>query len=130
MTNAVSKLLHMHNPNLVLFPDHMHRKNTSDQLPILFSFKCILFNSMLDIIEDYIPHCVPTGDMNTERVILVPSCRPSCSIFQEATILHGSRRRGRPGNIHRVSGRKVDIGGRGQHSNIYALKLKSRFLTT
>ena len=38
-------------------------------------------------------------------------------------------KRGRPGSIHHVSGRKVDIGGEGLiFINIYVLNLKASFL--
>ena len=45
------------------------------------------------------------------------------------TIIHRSRRRGRPGSIHHVSGRKVDIRGEGAISKYARTKLESEFLT-
>ena len=55
---------------LVLFPDRIfraRRKNRSGELPIPISFKCARMlahcsfpNLTLDVIEDCIPHCVPT----------------------------------------------------------------------
>ena len=45
------------------------------------------------------------------------------------TIIHGSRRPGRPGNIHDVSGREVDVGGEGPIFKYICTKLESEFFT-
>ena len=52
------------------------------------------------------------------RLILRPPLLFFCSVF-----------RGRPGVIHHVSGREVDIGGRGPIFEYVQTKLESKFLT-
>ena len=44
-------------------------------------------------------------------------------------IIHGSEKRGRPGSIHHVSGREVDVGGEGAIFKYIRTKLESEFLT-
>ena len=45
------------------------------------------------------------------------------------TIIHGSRRPGRPGSIHHMSGCEVDVGGKGPMFKYVRNKLESEFLT-
>ena len=65
------------------------------------------------------------------HISLVPRPPPFYLPFA-FTIIHGSgrpaKKRGRPGSIHHVSGREVDVGGRGRYSNINVLNLKVSFL--
>ena len=64
-----------------------------------------------------------------------PICLASFPPFVSSVCFHNNtqewktgEKQGRPGSIHHVSGRKVDVGGRGQYSNIYILSLRASFL--
>ena len=63
--------------------------------------------------------------MHVHKSSLVPRPPPFYLPFA-FTIIHGS---GRPGSIHHVSGREVDVGGEGPIFKFKRTKLESEFLT-
>ena len=54
-----------------------------------------------------------------------PPFLPSvCNTWERKT----GEKQGRPGSIHHMSGREVDVGGRDRYSNVYVANLKASFL--
>ena len=58
-----------------------------------------------------------------------PPFLPSICVYNNTQERMIGEKWGRPGNIRHMSGRMVDIGGRGRCSNMYALNLKASFFT-
>ena len=58
-----------------------------------------------------------------------PPFLPSVGVHDNTRKRKTSEKRGRPGSIHHVSGRKVDVGGGGTDIQIIRTKLESEFLT-
>ena len=61
-------------------------------------------------------------------VSLVPKPPPFYLCVHDAQEWKTGEKRGRPGNIHHVSGCEVDVEGRGRYPNIYGQNLKASFL--
>ena len=58
-----------------------------------------------------------------------PPFLPSVGVHNNTWEWKTSEKWGRPGSIHHVSGRKVDVGGLGTDIQIIRTKLESEFLT-
>ena len=58
-----------------------------------------------------------------------PPCLPSICVHINTREWKTGEKQGRPGSIHHVSGREVDVGGEGPIFKYVCTKLESEFLT-